>query len=79
VGEGDECAAPSYRHAPIVSACVGASSGVVRINVCAVRLAGQAIAGIEHVEGCEPIGRGRSGLAGKGEGGVLGHDVTEEE
>ena len=75
MGKGDECAAPCYRHAPIIGAC----GGVVGINVCAVRLAGQAIAGVEHIEGCEPIGRGRSGLAGKGEGGILGYDVTEEE
>jgi hypothetical protein len=79
VGKCDECAAPCYRHAPIVGAYVGGSRGVVGINVCSVRLAGEAIAGVEHVEGCEPIWRGRSGLAGKGEGGVLGYDVTEEE
>ena len=68
VSECDEGAAPCYRHAPIVGACAYAPGGVVGrrrgVSVCAVRQAGETVACVEHVEGSEPVRRGRRGLAG---------------
>lgn len=81
VGERDERAAPHNRHAPIIVALVVIVCAAISVVVVVAptRLAGEVFARIEHVEGRKPVRRGRSGLAGQCERGILGDDVTEEE
>jgi hypothetical protein len=70
VSEGDECAAPGDRHAPVVGVIGAGESGAVGVGR-------EVIASIEHVESGAPIEIRGSGLAGNGEGGVLGDKVTK--